>query len=154
MALDYSTRTDAGWSSLVARRAHNPKVAGSNPAPATTPRPRRCGVIIVSGRVVRTPYCSPEFGTQVITGTRTIKSAIEQFRNEVGRIQCTIQRQIKEGDWVATSCTSNEANGVHMGTLFNRVVAGKLTESLVVARTLSVAEARISASKASNRPTR
>src|SRR5205809_1057853 len=31
----YSTRTDAGWSSLVARRAHNPKVAGSNPAPAT-----------------------------------------------------------------------------------------------------------------------
>ena len=27
--------TDAGWSSLAARRAHNPKVAGSNPAPAT-----------------------------------------------------------------------------------------------------------------------
>src|ERR1035438_8493990 len=25
----------AGWSSLVARWAHNPKVAGSNPAPAT-----------------------------------------------------------------------------------------------------------------------
>ena len=30
-----SFRTDAGWSSPVARRAHNPKVAGSNPAPAT-----------------------------------------------------------------------------------------------------------------------
>jgi hypothetical protein len=26
---------DAGWSSSVARRAHNPKVVGSNPAPAT-----------------------------------------------------------------------------------------------------------------------
>ena len=26
---------DAGWSSLVARWAHNPKVAGSNPVPAT-----------------------------------------------------------------------------------------------------------------------
>jgi hypothetical protein len=26
---------DAGWSSLVARQAHNLKVAGSNPAPAT-----------------------------------------------------------------------------------------------------------------------
>ena len=25
----------AGWSSTVARRAHNPKVAGSNPVPAT-----------------------------------------------------------------------------------------------------------------------
>ena len=28
-------RFDAGWSSLVARRAHNPEVVGSNPAPAT-----------------------------------------------------------------------------------------------------------------------
>ena len=27
----------AGWSSLVARQAHNLKAAGSNPAPATTP---------------------------------------------------------------------------------------------------------------------
>ncbi len=27
--------SDAGWSSSVARRAHNPKVVGSNPAPAT-----------------------------------------------------------------------------------------------------------------------
>ena len=26
---------DAGWSSLEARRAHNPKVTGSNPVPAT-----------------------------------------------------------------------------------------------------------------------
>jgi hypothetical protein len=30
---------DAGWSSSVARRAHNPKVAGSNPAPATKEGP-------------------------------------------------------------------------------------------------------------------
>ena len=29
----------AGWSSLVARRAHNPKVVGSNPAPATKVSP-------------------------------------------------------------------------------------------------------------------
>jgi hypothetical protein len=27
--------SDAGWSSLAARRAHNPKVTGSNPVPAT-----------------------------------------------------------------------------------------------------------------------
>ena len=31
---------DAGWSSLVARRAHNPKVVGSNPTPATKFRSR------------------------------------------------------------------------------------------------------------------
>ena len=30
------TSTDAGWSSSVARWAHNPEVVGSNPAPATT----------------------------------------------------------------------------------------------------------------------
>ena len=30
-----SSIVDAGWSSLAARRAHNPKVVGSNPAPAT-----------------------------------------------------------------------------------------------------------------------
>src|SRR6266496_5237713 len=28
-------QSDAGWSSLVARRAHNPEVVGSNPTPAT-----------------------------------------------------------------------------------------------------------------------
>jgi predicted GIY-YIG superfamily endonuclease len=33
---------DAGWSSLVARQAHNLKAAGSNPAPATTPPPQMC----------------------------------------------------------------------------------------------------------------
>ena len=31
----YCERADAGWSSSVARWAHNPEVAGSNPAPAT-----------------------------------------------------------------------------------------------------------------------
>ena len=31
-------RRGAGWSSLAARRAHNPKVVGSNPAPATNLR--------------------------------------------------------------------------------------------------------------------
>ena len=29
----------AGWSSLVARRAHNPEVEGSNPSPATKKGP-------------------------------------------------------------------------------------------------------------------
>ena len=33
--LGYTCNPVAGWSSLAARRAHNPKVAGSNPAPAT-----------------------------------------------------------------------------------------------------------------------
>src|SRR5262249_8235807 len=32
-----ATELGAGWSSPVARRAHNPKVVGSNPTPATLP---------------------------------------------------------------------------------------------------------------------
>ena len=34
-AIPYSLQLAAGWSSQVARRAHNPKVVGSNPTPAT-----------------------------------------------------------------------------------------------------------------------
>ena len=42
--------TDAGWSSSVARRAHNPEVAGSNPVPATTTSPVPTGTGL---------FCSP-----------------------------------------------------------------------------------------------
>ena len=38
--LKLTAARDAGWSSQVARRAHNPKVAGSNPAPAIRRRRR------------------------------------------------------------------------------------------------------------------
>jgi hypothetical protein len=41
---------DAGWSSQVARRAHNPKVAGSNPAPAMQEAPADVGVFSFLGR--------------------------------------------------------------------------------------------------------
>ena len=42
--------SDAGWSSLVARRAHNPKVVGSNPAPATIlGKPRLRGFLLLRG---------------------------------------------------------------------------------------------------------
>ena len=35
----HASRSGAGWSRLAARRAHNPKVGGSNPPPATKSRP-------------------------------------------------------------------------------------------------------------------
>ena len=41
-------KSGAGWSSLVARRAHNPKVVGSNPAPATNLIILICTIKIVS----------------------------------------------------------------------------------------------------------
>ena len=33
--IGFQFNNTAGWSSLEARRAHNPKVTGSNPVPAT-----------------------------------------------------------------------------------------------------------------------
>ncbi len=43
------TLSDAGWSSPVARRAHNPKVVGSNPAPATKLMEARRGLFLCGG---------------------------------------------------------------------------------------------------------
>ena len=43
------TFSDAGWSSPVARRAHNPKVVGSNPAPATKFMEARKGLFLCGG---------------------------------------------------------------------------------------------------------
>ena len=37
-SIQMSFNPDAGWSSLEARRAHNPEVIGSNPVPATINR--------------------------------------------------------------------------------------------------------------------
>ena len=53
---------------LVARRAHNPKVAGSSPAPATTPKPtsRRLCSFKAQGLVVQRIGCGfPEPKMQV-----------------------------------------------------------------------------------------
>src|SRR5271156_2904306 len=42
-ATDRCDPTDAGWSSPVARQAHNLKVVGSNPTPATTSKSSSVG---------------------------------------------------------------------------------------------------------------
>src|SRR5690554_5893437 len=56
----YTQHVDAGWSSLVARRAHNPKVIGSNPVPAT--KHRKKPVPQGTGFFVGSPPCrSPPF---------------------------------------------------------------------------------------------
>ena len=80
---------------------------------------------------------SPELGTETITGTRIIKSAIEEFRSSVGGVRCTIQSQIEEGEWVATSYTLSEEMNDHMGVMISRVTGGRIEESHVVARTVS-----------------
>ncbi len=50
------SHSDAGWSSLVARWAHNPKVAGSNPAPATTQTREKSRVLCFWGSPLLGPH--------------------------------------------------------------------------------------------------
>ena len=76
----------AGWSSPVARQAHNLKVAGSNPAPAPiiTPRVERLGGFALSGPDRRSPAgrrnnaVSPPFApsTDRRNGTKVFSHAI------------------------------------------------------------------------------
>ena len=56
----------AGWSSPVARQAHNLKVAGSNPAPATKNGPAFAGLFLVLGGV-RIEPCSAEVVRRTVT---------------------------------------------------------------------------------------
>ncbi len=53
----------AGWSSLVARWAHNPKVVGSNPTPATNFQPKTQSYkgFLIFPTVFRLYDCGPVF---------------------------------------------------------------------------------------------
>src|SRR5680860_155189 len=58
----------AGWSSSVARRAHNPKVTGSNPVPATIESPAYRGVFSL---VCMGPDQGNRYLTQILTQTQS-----------------------------------------------------------------------------------
>jgi hypothetical protein len=66
----------AGWSSPVARRAHNPKAAGSNPAPATN--------FIHVEPWCRGLTCLPV--TQEIAGSNPVGSAIYNLYGSVAQL--------------------------------------------------------------------
>ncbi len=70
----------AGWSSPVARQAHNLKVAGSNPAPATTDTersPLRRGFFLAIAKP--TNYAARCFNLHHVVAIRTYDDAIDQF---------------------------------------------------------------------------
>jgi SnoaL-like protein len=84
---------------------------------------------------------SPEFGMDAVKGTQVIKDAIEGLRRDAVGVSCTIENQIEEGDWVATTYTISEEQNHHMGIMISRAEDGKIAESHVVAKTVTVAEA-------------
>lgn len=102
--------------------------------------------VFASGHVLS----SPELG-EPVTGTQALKDVIEQFRSDTDGVTCTIQRQIEEGAWVATSYTLSEEEE-HKGIMISRVVDGKIEESHVVAKTVSEPQAQ--ALMATDRATR
>jgi hypothetical protein len=81
---------------------------------------------------------SPAIGTEAVEGTDFIKSAIEEFWREGGQVRCSVDKQIAEGDSVATSYTLSEYRGEyqgdHKGIMISRHAEGKIQESLIVAR--------------------
>ena len=68
----FSKLNIAGWSSLVARRAHNPKVVGSNPAPA----PKK-----MSWTLVRDIFCCAR-------DRNCVHDSLRVFEPDEGRIIC------------------------------------------------------------------
>jgi predicted SnoaL-like aldol condensation-catalyzing enzyme len=78
----------------------------------------------------------PKLGTGEVRGTEEIKDELHDYTGA----RCTIQYQIAEGDWVATSYTLHEENQEHMGVLLSRLADGKIQETFVVAREIPEVE--------------
>jgi hypothetical protein len=79
----------------------------------------------------------PKLGTGEVRGTEEIKDELHDYAGA----RCTVQSQIAEGDWVATSYSLHEENKEHMGILISRLADGKIKETFVVARKIPESEA-------------
>jgi hypothetical protein len=89
--------------------------------------------VFASNHVLRSPLT----GAGGVSGTEEIKRALEDYLNHAqGTGRVTIENQIAEGDWVATSYTLRDAQEEHMGVMFSRL-GSKIRETFVVARDVS-----------------
>jgi ketosteroid isomerase-like protein len=90
--------------------------------------------VFASDHVLRSPLT----GVEGVSGTEEIKRALEDYLNHAqGTGRFTIENQIAEGDWVATSYTLRDAQEEHMGVMFSRLDDSKIQETFVVARDVS-----------------
>lgn len=90
--------------------------------------------VFASDHVLRSPLT----GVGGVSGTEELKRALEDYHNhEQGTGRFTIENQIAEGDWVATSYTLRDAQEEHMGVMFSRLDDSKIQETFVVARDVS-----------------
>jgi ketosteroid isomerase-like protein len=90
--------------------------------------------VFASDHILRSPLT----GVEGVSGTEEIKRALEDYHNHAqGTGRFTIENQIAEGDWVATSYTLRDAQEEHMGVMFSRLDDSKIQETFVVARDVS-----------------
>ena len=78
----------AGWSSLVARRAHNPEVVGSNPAPAT----KNLQLVGLAGEL----FCYPGIVSSVQFSVSQSDISICNTKTRFGRLGVT-DRDVSAG---------------------------------------------------------
>ena len=80
--------TDAGWSSPVARWAHNPKVAGSNPVPATNIRKP---LVMITDRARAFPFLGsgPESCVPSLKSRGRVRALVSCLRGSPPRISVT-----------------------------------------------------------------
>src|ERR1043165_2944890 len=72
----YTFPLAAGWSSPVARQAHNLKVAGSNPAPATNFLTKDCSpALLARKKGQELLICLPDFDQSLYSAAPSLRSA-------------------------------------------------------------------------------
>src|ERR1700735_503308 len=95
--------SDAGGGSLVARRAHNPKVAGSNPAPATQESLQTEVFLWPDGQGGGEPTCGSSPGSrscgllafEVLTRKRSRRGCFDELDGEPAGAGVARERPVK-----------------------------------------------------------
>ena len=130
----YNVGSDAGWSSLVARRAHNPKVAGSNPAPAMKEKPRSGGVFSWAGgadlggirtnfvpirgvrlgrclRITRVRMCAEPLFLELERDGRSETQRVSPAQETGSCPSCAAQRERRQSERAVLSCVHRSPQG-------------------------------------------
>ena len=84
---------DAGWSSPVARQAHNLKVVGSNPTPATKHRKSRKimrSMVACSAALFLCPFAQPSVASISATVSTSMSSMGERLLPRLKAIQMSV----------------------------------------------------------------
>ena len=84
--------TGAGWSSLAARRAHNPKVVGSNPTPATNL------VLILVGFKLLLPVEFPDNQSRSLVVHASLPRGRGTYRSVPSKLQTLCTGSARVGD--------------------------------------------------------